>query len=202
MPKDESMTRGGQPLTVLVAEDEALIRMDLVETLGELGFTVAAAVADGRSAVESAARMSPDVALLDIRMPGMDGLAAAKQIVALDTTAVVMLTAFSQPELIQRAVAAGAMGYLMKPFKADELRAALSVAHERYTQLQQAKQRSRKLEQSLADRKVIERARGVVQQRLGVTEGEAYVWLRTAAMDQRLSLAEVARRTLEAGEGP
>ena len=202
MPEDESMTHGGRPLTVLVAEDEALIRMDLVETLGELGFTVAAAVADGRSAVESATRMSPDLALLDIKMPDMDGLAAAKQIVALDTTAVVMLTAFSQPELIQRAIAAGAMGYLMKPFKPDELRAALSVAHERHTQLQQVKQRSRELEQSLADRKVIERARGVVQQRLGVTEGEAYVWLRTAAMDQRLPLVEVARRTLEAGGGP
>jgi AmiR/NasT family two-component response regulator len=185
-------------LRVLVAEDEALIRMDLVETLQELGFDVVASVGDGRSAVEAAEQSAPQVALLDIKMPDMDGLAAASQIIALKSTAVVMLTAFSQPELIQRAIAAGAMGYLVKPFKPEELRAALTVAWERYSQLREQQQRATDLEQSLADRKVIERARGVVQARLGSTEDEAYTWLRRAAMDQRLPLAEVARRTLEA----
>lgn len=187
-----------QPLTVLVAEDEALIRMDLVETLEELGFRVVAAVADGRRAVEAAAELQPDIAVLDIKMPDTDGLAAASEILALHTTAVVMLTAFSQPELIQRAVAAGAMGYLVKPFKAEELRASLTVAHQRHQQLHAEQRRSRELAQSLADRKTIERARGLVQQRLGLTEDEAYTWLRTAAMDQRMPLVEVARRTLEA----
>lgn len=191
------MTVGGTGLRVLVAEDEALIRMDLVETLRESGFEVVAAVGDGRSAVQRARADAPQVALLDIKMPDMDGLAAAAEIIGLNTTAVVMLTAFSQPELIQRAIAAGAMGYLVKPFKPDELRAALTVAWQRYSQLRQEQQRSRELEQSLADRKDIERARGVVQQRLGVSEEQAYTWLRRAAMDQRLSLAEVARRTLE-----
>jgi response regulator NasT len=186
------------PLTILVAEDEALIRMDLVETLGEIGLEVVAAVADGRSAVAKADELRPDLALLDIKMPDMDGLAAASQIIELRSTAVVMLTAFSQPELIQRAVAAGAMGYLVKPFKPEEVRAALTVAWQRYSQLRAEQQRSRELEQSLADRKTIERARGVVQDRLGVTEAEAYTWLRKAAMDQRISMAEVARRTLEA----
>ena len=190
------MDRGG--LRVLVAEDEALIRMDLVETLAELGFEVVASVGDGRSAVEAAGRTAPQVALLDIKMPDMDGLAAASQIIALKSTAVVMLTAFSQPELIQRAVAAGAMGYLVKPFKPEELRAALTVAWERYSQLRDERARADELEQSLADRKTIERARGVVQARLGISEEEAYTWLRRAAMDQRLPLVDVARRTLGA----
>jgi response regulator NasT len=185
-------------LTVLVAEDEALIRMDLVETLTELGFDVVDAVGDGRSAVEAAATARPQLALLDIKMPDMDGLAAASEIIGLKSTAVVMLTAFSQPELIQRAVAAGAMGYLVKPFKPEELRAALTVAWQRYSQLLDEQQRSRDLEQSLADRKTIERARGLVQQRLSIPEQDAYTWLRKAAMDQRLSLVEVARRTLKA----
>lgn len=187
-----------EPLTVLVAEDEALIRMDLVETLEELGFRVVAAVGDGRRAVEAASELRPNMALLDIKMPDMDGLAAASEIIGLDSTAVVMLTAFSQPELIQRAVAAGAMGYLVKPYKPDELRASLTVAWQRYTQLRTEQQKTRELAQSLADRKTIERARGVVQEQLGVSEEEAYSWLRRAAMDQRLSLVEVARRTLEA----
>ncbi len=188
----------GDALTVLVAEDEALIRMDLVETLRELGFDVVGAVGDGRSAVETAASTRPQLALLDIKMPDMDGLAAASEIIGLKSTAVVMLTAFSQPELIQRAVAAGAMGYLVKPFKPEELRAALTVAWQRYSQLLDEQQRSRDLEQSLADRKTIERARGLVQQRLSIPEQDAYTWLRRAAMDQRLSLVEVARRTLQA----
>ena len=184
-------------MTVLVAEDEALIRMDLMETLEELGFRVVAAVGDGRRAVEAAAELHPDVAVLDVKMPDMDGLAAASEIAALESTAVVMLTAFSQPELIQRAVAAGAMGYLVKPFKPEELRAALTVAHQRQVQMRAERQRSRDLAQNLADRKTIERARGLVQQRLGVSEDEAYTWLRRAAMDQRLPLVDVARRTLE-----
>jgi response regulator NasT len=188
----------GEALTVLVAEDEALIRMDLVETLTELGFDVVAAVGDGRSAVETVAKTRPQLALLDVKMPDMDGLTAASQIIELKSTAVVMLTAFSQPELVQRAVAAGAMGYLVKPFKPEELRAALTVAWQRYSQLLVEQQRSRDLEQSLADRKTIERARGLVQQRLSISEQDAYTWLRSAAMDQRLSLAEVARRTLQA----
>lgn len=191
------MNQSIDALRVLVAEDEALIRMDLVETLQELGFEVVAAVADGRSAVAAAGESAPQVALLDIKMPDMDGLAAAGEIIALKSTAVVMLTAFSQPELIQRAIAAGAMGYLVKPFKPEELRAALTVAWQRYSQLRDEQDRARDLEQSLADRKVIERARGVVQQRLGISEEQAYTWLRRAAMDQRLPLAEVARKTLE-----
>lgn len=193
------MTLPDGALRVLVAEDEALIRMDLVETLGELGFEVVAVARDGRTAVKQASEQAPHVALLDIKMPDMDGLAAAAEIVGMQTTAVVMLTAFSQPELIQRAIAVGAMGYLVKPFKPEELRAALTVAWQRYDQLRAEKQRTRDLEQSLADRKTIERARGLVQEKLGVSEDEAYTWLRRAAMDQRLPLAEVARRTLESG---
>jgi len=191
----------GEALTVLVAEDEALIRMDLVETLQDLGFEVVGAVSDGRSAVDLAARHRPNLALLDIKMPDMDGLAAASAIVGLKSTAVVMLTAFSQSELIQRAVAAGAMGYLVKPYNPEELQATLTVAWQRYSQLREEQQRTRDLEQSLADRKTIERARGLVQHRLALSEQDAYTWLRKAAMDQRLSLAEVARRTIEGVNG-
>jgi len=179
-----------------------LIRMDLVETLQDLGFEVVGAVSDGRSAVDLAAQYRPNLALLDIKMPDMDGLAAASAIVGLKSTAVVMLTAFSQSELIQRAVAAGAMGYLVKPFKPEELQATLTVAWQRYSQLREEQQRTRDLEQSLADRKTIERARGLVQHRLALSEQDAYTWLRKAAMDQRLSLAEVARRTIEGVNGP
>lgn len=193
------MTQPDEPLRVLVAEDEALIRMDLEETLRELGFDVVAAVGDGRSAVAAARELTPDVALLDIKMPDVDGLAAASEIIGGQSTAVVMLTAFSQPELIQRAIAAGVMGYLVKPFKPEELRAALTVAWQRHSQLRREQQRALDLEQTLADRKTIERARGVVMRRLGIGEDAAYTWLRKAAMDQRLSLAEVARRTLESG---
>lgn len=188
-----------QRLTVLVAEDEALIRMDLVETLGELGFDVVAAVGDGRSAIVAAGEHRPQLALLDIKMPDTDGLAAASAIIEGGDTAVVMLTAFSQPELIQRAIAAGAMGYLVKPFKPEELRAALEVAWQRFSQLRSEQRKARELAQSLADRKVIERARGVVMESLGLSEDEAYTWLRRTAMDQRLPLVDVARRTLEAG---
>lgn len=184
-------------LTVLVAEDEALIRMDLSETLTELGFNVVAAVGDGRSAIEAAQDLRPNLALLDIKMPDTDGLAAASRIIELGSTAVVMLTAFSQPELIQRATAAGAMGYLVKPFKPEELRASLTVAWQRHQQLRAEQERARELAQSLADRKTIERARGVVMRTLGLGEDEAYVWLRRTAMDKRLSLVEVARMTLE-----
>ena len=192
------MAQPDKTLRVLVAEDEALIRMDLAETLQELGFEVVAVVGDGRSAVTAAQELTPDVALLDIKMPDMDGLAAAAEIISGQSTAVVILTAFSQPELIQRAIAAGVMGYLVKPFKPEELRAALTVARQRHTQWLQEQQRSRELEQSLADRKTIERARGLVMQRLGIGEDAAYTWLRKAAMDQRLALVEVARRTLAA----
>lgn len=188
-------------LTVMVAEDEALIRMDLVETLEELGFAVVGSVGDGRSAVELAATARPQMALLDIKMPDMDGLAAASEIISMKSTAVVMLTAFSQPELIQRAVAAGAMGYLVKPFKPEELRASLTIAWQRYSQLRREQDRARDLEQSLAERKTIERARGHVQEQLGISELEAYTWLRRAAMDQRRTLAEVARMTLDAADG-
>ena len=141
------MAQPDETLRVLVAEDEALIRMDLAETLQELGFEVVAVVGDGRSAVTAAQELTPDVALLDIKMPDMDGLAAAAEIISGQSTAVVMLTAFSQPELIQRAIAAGVMGYLVKPFKPEELRAALTVARQRHTQLLQEQQRSRELEQ-------------------------------------------------------
>lgn len=188
-----------QPLTVLVAEDEALIRMDLVETLADLGFAVVAAVSDGEAAVTAAMQLQPQLALMDIKMPGMDGLTAASQIVAMESTAVVMLTAFSQPELVNRAVAAGAMGYLVKPFSPEELRAALTVAWQRHVQLHGERAKSRELEQSLADRKTIERARGLVMSALGMTEDEAYTWLRKTAMDQRTTLVEVARRTVESG---
>lgn len=188
---------GQNSLRVLVAEDEALIRMDLVETLRELGFDVVAAVSDGQSAVAQARTHRPDVALLDIRMPGLDGLSAAGQISHDGHTAVVLLTAFSQPDLVERAVAAGVMGYLVKPYRAEDIRPAVEMACSRHRELTEARRRSSALDRQLQERKTIERAKGVVQSRLSMSEEDAYAWLRGRAMSARTSLAEVARRVLD-----
>ncbi|MEZ5157411.1 MAG: response regulator [Candidatus Nanopelagicales bacterium] len=187
-------------LTVMVAEDEALIRMDLVETLEELGFAVVGSVADGSAAVELATRSRPQVALLGIKMPDMDGLAVASKIIAMKSTAVVMLSALSQPELIQRAAAAGAMGYLVKPFKPEELRrprrsrgsGTASCATNRTGPGIWSRASPTARPSSV---------RGVTCRRNSISELEAYTWLRKAAMDQRRTLAEVARMTPDAAAG-
>lgn len=181
-----------QLVRVVVAEDEALIRLDLVELLTESGYDVVAACGDGRAAIEAVERLKPDVVVLDVKMPVLDGLAAAEAIAATRQCAIVMLTAFSQRELVERAASAGAMAYLVKPFGASDLIPALEVARSRFMQTVALEREVADLKERMETRKAVEQAKGALQQRLGLTEPEAFRWLQKAAMDKRMSMGEVA----------
>ena len=184
------------PRTVVVAEDEALIRMDLVEMLGELGYEVVGQAGDGEQAVALARQLSPDVVFLDVAMPIRDGLSAAEEIVAAKLAPVVMVTAFSQAEVVAKAASAGALGYLVKPFGASDLTPAIELAIARWAQLQELEAQVANLQERVAAREVVERAKVWLQKELGLTEAAAFTWLRRQATDGRLTLAEVAARVL------
>ena len=181
---------------VLVVEDEAIIRMDLVEMLRDLGYDVVGEAGDGVAAVDLAQSLSPDVVLMDIAMPRMDGLAAAEEIAAIDGPAVVMVTAFSQEQAVQRAAQVGAMAYLVKPLSPSDVGPAIEVAMARREQMRQLTREATDARQRLADRGLVERAKGRLQADRGVSEAEAFAWLRREAMDTRSTLAEVASRLL------
>lgn len=185
---------------VVVAEDEVVIRMDLVEQLQDLGYVVVGAVSDGLEAIQTVREQLPDIAILDINMPGVDGIAAAKQIADEGLCAVVMLTAYSQHELVEQAVAAGAMAYLVKPWKARELDPALRMALARFEEMQKLSTRVDQLSESLRARKRIEQAKSVIQAAFGYSEAEAFRWLQKSAMDQRTSMAAIAERVLDSNQ--
>jgi two-component system, response regulator PdtaR len=186
------MTTPAPPVTVLVAEDEALIRMDLVELLGECGYQVVGQASDGQSAVDLTRELRPDVVFMDVAMPRRDGLSAAEEIVADGLAPVVMVTAFSQRETIQRASAAGVLGYLVKPFGRADLAPAIEVAVARWQQMRELQEQVTGLRERQEAREVVDRAKRRLEERLGLTEPEAFAWLRRAAMDRRVTLAEVA----------
>lgn len=173
----------------MVAEDEALIRMDLVEMLGELGYLVVGEAADGQTAIDLAKAEKPDVVLLDIKMPKLDGIAAAREISKL--APVVMLTAFSQAELAAGAAEAGAMAYLVKPFTQADLLPAIEVARTRFADLASADTAAASLTEQLETRKLVDRAKAALMAQ-GLSESEAFSWLQKAAMDQRITMREVA----------
>lgn len=181
---------------VAVAEDEALIRLDLVEMLREAGYDVVGQAATGEAAVELVHRLQPDVLLLDVRMPAMDGLTAAERIAAEQPCAIVMLTAFSDPELINRAAEAGVTGYLVKPVSPADLIPAIEVAIARQRDSLQLRDEVENLTVQLHNRKVLDRAKAVLVRRHGLDEEGAYQFLRKAAMDQRRSMADVAADVL------
>ncbi len=193
-----------QGCTVLVAEDEALIRMDLVELLKEEGYQVVDAVSDGQAAVDRVRELRPDVVLLDIAMPRRDGLSAAEEIIADGLAPVVMLTAFSQRDMVERAAQAGVMAYLVKPFGRSDLGPAIDVAVARWEQMRALQDEVDGLRERQEARQVVERAKAEIQARLGLSEPEAFAWLRRAAMDGRVTLAEAAARVLDdlGGENP
>ena len=184
------------PTKVLVAEDEAIIRMDLREMLEEEGYEVVGEAADGRTAVDLARKEQPDLVILDIKMPGMNGIRAAEIITRERIAAVVILTAFSQRDLAAQAAQAGAMAYVVKPFQKSDLLPAIEVALERYGDVTRLEGEVDNLSERLETRKVVERAKGVLQEQ-GLSEDDAYKLLQRAAMDRSLSMAEVARLVLD-----
>ena len=183
---------------VLVAEDEVLIRVDIVETLEEGGHTVVGEAGDGEQAVQLARELAPELVIMDVKMPKLDGVEAATRIVQEGAGAVLVLTAFSDKELVERAAEAGSIGYLVKPFQPPQLLAAVQVALARAAEHRDLKESVEDLEAKLAARKVIERAKGKLMEQFGLTEEQAFVRMRRAAMDRQLPLAEIARRVLDA----
>jgi response regulator NasT len=182
--------------TVLVAEDESLIRMDIVETLGDLGFEVIAEAADGLEAVELAKAKRPDLIVMDIKMPNLDGISAAEQLQPLRIP-IVLLTAFSQRELVERASEAGAMAYLVKPFSPNDLLPAIEIAWSRHQQIVALETEIADLSERFETRKLVDRAKGLLNEKMNLTEPEAFRWIQKASMDRRLTMHEVALTIIE-----
>jgi response regulator NasT len=179
---------------IVVAEDEALIRMDLVEMLGEAGYEVVAQASDGAQAIELVKEHTPDLAILDVKMPILDGISAAEEIIA--TCPVLMLTAFSQRELVDRARDAGVMAYVLKPFTINDLVPAIEIAISRHTQMRSLADEVADLHDRLETRKLIDRAKGILMAALNLTEPQAFSWIQKAAMDRRLTMKEVAQAVI------
>ena len=181
---------------VLIAEDEAIIRLDLKEMLEEEGLAVVGEAGDGEAAVRMAREASPDLVIMDIKMPGMDGLAAAEKIVDEGLAAVLILTAFSQRDLVQRAADAGAMGYLVKPFQKSDLVPAIEVAIARHAELAAVKKESAELTERLETRKILDRAKGRLMDSAGLSEADAFRHIQKKAMQERRPMKAVAEEIL------
>ena len=185
----------------MIAEDEALIRLDLAEMLAEEGFEVVGQAGDGQTAVELAERHRPDLVILDVKMPKLDGIAAAQRIAEQRIAPVVILTAFSQRELVERARDAGAMAYLVKPFNKHDLMPAVEMAVSRFAELQMLEAEVADLTDRLETRKLVDRAKSVLQQQLELSEPDAFRWIQKTAMDLRLSMKQVAEGVIAHGPG-
>lgn len=196
------MAEAAKKRTVIVAEDESLIRMDIVETLREYGFDVIAEAADGAEAVELVNQHHPDLLVMDIKMPNMDGITAAEKLI--DTkTPIVLLTAFSQKELVDRASEAGAMAYVVKPFTPNDLLPAIEIALSRHTQLLALEAEIADLNERFETRKLVDRAKGLLNEKMNLSEPEAFRWIQKASMDRRLSMQEVALTIIDQlGQSP
>ena len=186
---------------VVIAEDEVLIRMDLAEMLAEEGYDVVGQAGDGARAVELAEELRPDLVILDVKMPVLDGIAAAEQIAAGRIAPVVILTAFSQRDLVERARDAGAMAYLVKPFTKGDLVPAIEMAVSRFSEIGLLEQEVADLSDRLETRKAVDRAKAVLQEELGLSEPEAFRWIQKTAMDLRLSMRQVAEGVVTHGPG-
>lgn len=192
----------GGPTRVVIAEDEAIIRMDLRELLEEEGYEVVGETGRGDEAVELVRTLHPDLAILDIKMPGLDGLSAARQITSERLAAVLILTAFSQRDLVEQARDAGAIGYLVKPFQKGDLIPAIEVALGRYAELRSLEAEVEDLSERLEARKVIDRAKGILMDQHGLREQDAWRFLQTEAMNRRSKVHEVARLVVDGGLVP
>jgi response regulator NasT len=190
-----------QPVRVVIAEDEALIRMDLAEMLVDEGYEVVGQAGDGEQAVALAEELRPDLVILDVKMPVLDGIAAAERIAAQRIAPVVMLTAFSQRDLVERARDAGAMAYLVKPFSQSDLAPAIEMAVSRFAELAALEAEVADLQDRLETRKAVDRAKNVLQRDLGLTEPDAFRWIQKTAMDLRLTMRQVADGVITHGPG-
>lgn len=192
-PHDSTPT----PRRVVVAEDEALIRLDLVEMLREEGYDVVGEAGDGQRAVELAEELRPDLVIMDVKMPRRDGIDAASEIAQRRIAPVVILTAFSQRELVERARDAGAMAYLVKPFSKSDLVPAIEVAVSRFSELRELEREVQGLNERFETRKLVDRAKGLLMEKHAMTEPEAFRWIQRAAMDRRTTMKQVAVVVLE-----
>ena len=179
-------------IRILVAEDEALIRLDLAEMLTEAGYDVVAQASNGEQAVDLSRALRPDLVIMDVKMPVLDGISAAEQLNKERIAPVVMLTAFSQKELVERARDAGVMAYIVKPFSASDLAPAIDIARSRWLELHALEAEIADLGERLETRKSVDRAKGVLMVQLKISEAEAFRWIQKAAMDRRLGMREVA----------
>ena len=201
MSSQSSSKSSTSPATrILVAEDETLIRMDLVEMLTEAGYEVIAQATNGEEAISLASEHKPDLAILDVQMPVLDGISAAEKIIAI--APVLMLTAFSQRELVDRARDAGVMAYVVKPFTISDLVPAIEIAISRHTQMRSLADEVADLHERLETRKVIDRAKGILMKALNLTEPEAFSWIQRAAMDRRITMKEVAEAVISPSAVP
>jgi len=180
------------PLRIVVAEDEAIIRLDLAEMLGESGYEVVGQASNGEQAVALTREHHPDLVIMDVKMPVLDGISAAEQLGKERIAPVIMLTAFSQKELVERARDAGVMAYLVKPFTRDDLAPAIDIARSRWTELTALESEVADLGERLETRKAVDRAKGILMQQLKLSEAEAFRWIQKTAMDRRLGMKEVA----------
>ena len=185
------------PRRVVVAEDESLIRLDIVETLEEAGYDVVGQASDGEQAIALADELEPDLIVMDVKMPGMDGITAAERILQDRRCAVVMLTAFSQGELVERARDAGAMAYVVKPFTPAELIPAVEIAVSRAAEMTALENEVASLTEQFETRKRVDRAKGLLEARMGLSEPEAFRWIQKTSMDRRLTMREVADAVIE-----
>ena len=187
---------------VVIAEDEAIVRLDLKEIMEEEGYEVVGETGRGDEAVELVRSTKPDLAILDIKMPGTDGLAAAREISADRLCAVLILTAFSQRDLIEQARNAGALAYLVKPFQKSELLPAIEMALGRFAEMRALDEQVKTLEESLEVRKAVDRAKGILMDELGWKEHESFTWIQRTAMRERVRMLEVAERIISGALRP
>ena len=194
------MNNQDKKVRILVAEDETIIRLDLVEMLTEAGYEVIAQAENGAVAVELAKQHKPDLAILDVKMPEMDGITAAEQIILL--APVLILTAFSQRELVERARDAGVMAYVVKPFSINDLVPAIEIAISRHKQMKSLESEVADIYERLETRKVIDRAKGILMKAMNLSEPESFSWIQKTAMDRRISMREVANAIISPEAAP
>ncbi|MFS0730628.1 response regulator [Curtobacterium sp. 1P10AnD] len=185
------------PRRVVVAEDESLIRLDIVEILRDNGFDVVGEAGDGETAVQLATDLRPDLVVMDVKMPQLDGISAAKKLSKNHIAPVVLLTAFSQKDLVERATEAGALAYVVKPFTPNDLLPAIEIALSRHQQIITLEAEVADLVERFETRKLVDRAKGLLNEKMGLTEPEAFRWIQKASMDRRLTMHDVAKAIIE-----